>query len=94
MILTPLPFTMIRKLLRVNKEELKMLTIGTYEDNIFEFNPEYDYDFLDNPDFVASLDERFLHDDAGLYFLGTEQEYHEVIKNAIAEFDRFNNSNL
>ena len=72
------------------------LVIGTYgdEDNIFEFNPDYDHDFLDNPDFVASLDDRFVHDKSGLYFLGTEQEYHEVIENAIIEFDKFNNSNL
>ena len=83
--------------MQLNKRKLaKMcnyLVIGTYgdEDCQFEFNPDYDHDFLDNPDFTASLDERFNHDKSGLYFRGTEQEYHEVIENAIAEFDKFNN---
>jgi len=72
------------------------LVIGTYgdEDGQFEFNPEYDHDFLDNPDFVASLDSRFSHDKSGLYFKGNEQEYREVIEKSIVEFDKFNNSNL
>jgi len=52
--------------------EEEKLTIGTYENNMFTWNPDYDHDFLDNPDFVASLDESFTHDETGLYFLGTE----------------------
>ena len=65
------------------------LVIGTYgdEDCQFEFNPEYDHDFLDSPDFVASLDVKFNHDKSGLYFRGTEQEYREVIENAITKFN-------
>jgi len=83
--------------MQINKRKLAKMTnylvIGTYgdEDGQFEFNPEYDHDFLDNSDFIASLDSRFNHDKSGLYFNGTEQEYHEVIENAIAEFDKFNN---
>jgi len=73
--------------------EEEKLTIGTYENDLFEFNPEFDHDFLDNPDFTASLDERFIHDDSGLYFLGNEDDYRQVIKNAIKEFDDFNNQN-
>jgi len=74
--------------------EEEKLIIGTYEDNMFYWNLDFNYDFLDNPDFAESLDDRFVHDETGLYFLGTEQEYHEVIKNAIIEFDKLNNSNL
>jgi len=72
------------------------LVIGTYgeEDCIFEFNPDYGHDFLDSPDFVASLDVRFNHNKSGLYFNGTDKEYHEVIKNAITEFNKLNNQNL
>jgi len=66
--------------------EEEKLTIGTYENNQFKFNPEYDHDFLDNPDFVESLDDRFVHDETGLYFLGTEEEYHVVIEKSIAEW--------
>jgi len=67
--------------------EEEKLTIGKYKDNLFEFNPEFDYDFLDNPDFVESLDENFIHDETGLYFLGTEEEYQEVIEKAIKNWE-------
>ena len=79
--------------MQLNKRKLAKMTnylvIGAYgdEDGQFEFNPEYDHDFLDNPDFVASLDSRFSHDKSGLYFRGTEQEYHEVIQKAISEWE-------
>jgi len=63
------------------------LTIGTYENNMFTWNTDYDHDFLDNPDFVASLDENFIHDETGLYFLGTEDEYHAVIEKAIENWE-------
>ena len=63
------------------------LTIGTYKDNLFEFNPDYDHDFLDNPDFAESLDERFTHDDTGLYFSGNEEEYRAVIDKAIENWE-------
>jgi len=68
---------------------INYLVIGTYgdEDCQFEFNPEYDYDFLDNPDFIASLDVRFNHDKSGLYFKGTEDEYRAVIEKAIANWE-------
>ena len=65
----------------------EILTIGTYEDNAFSWNPDYDHDFLDNPDFAESLDERFTHDNTGLYFLGTEEEYCEVIEKAINNWE-------
>ena len=79
--------------MQINKRKLaKMcnyLVIGTYgdEDGQFEFNPEHDHDFLDNPDFVASLDFRFNHDKSGLYFKGTEEEYNAVIQKAISEWE-------
>ena len=71
-------------------EKLPVLTIGKYEDNMFIFNSNYDHDFLDNPDFVESLDERFIHNDTGLYFSGTEEEYHTVIDKSIIEFNSDN----
>ena len=86
--------------MQINKRKLaKMcnyLVIGTYgdEDGQFEFNPDYNHDFLDNPDFAESLDERFTHDNTGLYFLGTEDEYRKVIEKSITEFDKLNNQNL
>ena len=40
--------------------EEEKLIIGTYEDNTFTWNPDYDHDSLDNPDFVAFLDENFI----------------------------------
>jgi len=67
--------------------EEEKLTIGTYKDNLFEFNPDYDHDFLDNPDFVESLNENFIHNETGLYFLGTEEEYRIVIEKAISEWE-------
>jgi len=67
--------------------EEEKLTIGTYEDNMFTFNLEYDHDFLDNPDFAESLNENFIHDETGLYFLGTEEEYREVIEKAIVNWE-------
>ena len=79
--------------MQINKRKLARMTnylvIGTYGDEAgqFEFNPEYDHDFLDNPDFVASLDVRFNHDGTGLYFRGTEEEYSEVIQKAISEWE-------
>jgi len=79
--------------MQINKRKLAKMTnylvIGTYGDEAgqFEFNPEYDHDFLDNPDFVASLDVRFNNDETGLYFRGTEEEYSEVIQKAISEWE-------
>jgi len=79
--------------MQINKRKLARMTnylvIGTYGDEAgqFEFNPEYDHDFLDNPDFVASLDVRFNNDETGLYFRGTEEEYSEVIQKAISEWE-------
>jgi len=70
--------------------EEEILTIGKYEDNMFTWNTDYDHDFLDNPDFTESLDERFTHDDTGLYFLGTEEEYRAVIEKSIIEFNKNN----
>ena len=35
--------------------EEEKLTIGTYENDLFEFNPEFDHDFLDNPDLLHLL---------------------------------------
>jgi len=67
--------------------EEEKLIIGTYEDNTFTWNPDYDHDSLDNPDFVAFLDENFIHDETGLYFLGTEKEYRVVIEKAISEWE-------
>jgi len=63
-----------------------MLTIGMYENGMFNWEIEFDDDFLDNPYFAASLDNRFTHDDSGLYFSGSEKEYREVIEKAIRDF--------
>jgi len=79
--------------MQLNKRKLTKITnylvIGMYgdEDGQFEFNPEYDHDFNDNPDFVASLDVRFNHDKSGLYFNGTKEEYNVVIQKAISEWE-------
>jgi len=67
--------------------EEEKLIIGTYEDNMFIFNPEFDHGFLDNPDFAKSLDENFIHDETGLYFLGTEEEYKKAIQKAIENWE-------
>jgi len=67
--------------------EEEILTIGKYENNIFTWNPDYDHDILDNPDFAESLDENFIHDETGLYFLGTEQEYQEAIEKTIKNWE-------
>jgi len=66
-----------------------MLEIGIYKDNQFEFNPELDHDFLDNPDFVESLDKRFVHNELGLYFDGAEEEYRKVIEKSIIEWENY-----
>ena len=67
--------------------EEEKLIIGKYEDNMFIWNTDYDHDFLDNPDFAESLNENFIHDETGLYFLGTEEEYREVIEKAIVNWE-------
>jgi len=67
--------------------EEEKLTIGIYENNQFTFNPDYDHDFLDNPDFAESLDDNFIHDETGLYFLGTEEEYKKAIQKAIENWE-------
>jgi len=62
-----------------------MLTIGKYEDGMFTFNTDYDHDTNDNPDFVESLDKRFVHNEEGLYFQGTETEYWDVINKSATD---------